>query len=439
MTEITNRERFVVPRFLAIAALVCTALFPIVVIISWLGDPRQPLALVVGLALLGIGAWLTVSRRRARRTVGVILAAIGIAFLVWTLLRDVPALLTMIALAIGAIALGLTALARSADDDTPAQAWTPSRPVLICNPKSGGGKVVSFKIAEQAKAQGVEVVTLQEGLDLEELARDAIARGADCLGMAGGDGSQALVAAVAIEHGIPFVVISAGTRNHFALDLGLDRDNPDSGLVAFTNGVLRTIDYATVNGKLFVNNVSFGLYASIVENDSYRDAKLQTTLDVLPDVLAADTDPYDMHFRLPSGEEVSGSIVLLVSNNPYITDGLLGLGQRPALDRGQLGGLVITGPAAATPTTPSDESTESRSRGALQRFTATELQVTSSSLEIAVGIDGETVHVSTPVELVSHPKGLTMLVPPDSIHVARVRSREAEGLAGIWRIALGKA
>ena len=136
---------------------------------------------------------------------------------------------------------------------------------------------------------------------------------------------------------------------------------------------------------------------------------------------------------------MSGSIVLLVSNNPYITDGLLGLGQRPALDRGQLGGLVITGPAAATPTTPSDESTESRSRGALQRFTATELQVTSSSLEIAVGIDGETVHVSTPVELVSHPKGLTMLVPPDSIHIARVRSREAEGLAGIWRIALGKA
>lgn len=439
MTEITNWERFVVPRFLAIAALVCTALFPIVVIISWLGDPRQPLALVVGLALLGIGAWLTVSRRRARRIVGVVLAAIGIAFLVWTLLRDVPALLTMIALAIGAIALGLTALARSADDDTPAQAWTPSRPVLICNPKSGGGKVVSFKIAEQAKAQGVEVVTLQEDLDLEELARDAIASGADCLGMAGGDGSQALVAAVAVEHGIPFVVISAGTRNHFALDLGLDRDKPHSGLVAFTNGVLRTIDYATVNGKLFVNNVSFGLYASIVENDSYRDAKLQTTLDVLPEVLAADTDPYDMHFRLPSGEEVSGSIVLLVSNNPYITDALLGLGQRPALDSGQLGGLVITGPAAVTPTTPSDESTESRSRGALQRFTATELQVTSSSLEIAVGIDGETVHVSTPVELVSHPKGLTMLVPPDSIHVARVRSREAEGLAGIWRIALGKA
>ena len=439
MADTANKESFVVPRFLAIATLVCAGLLPLVVIVSWLGDPRQPFAFVMGLALLGIGAWLTVTRRHARRIVGAILAVLGIAFLAWTLLRDVPALLTMIALAFGAVTLGLTALSRSADDDAPAQAWTASRPVLICNPKSGGGKVVSFNIAEQARAKGVEVVTLQEGLDLEELTTNAIARGADCLGMAGGDGSQALVAALAVEHGIPFVVISAGTRNHFALDLGLDRDNPDSGLVAFTDGVLRTIDYATVNGQLFVNNVSFDLYASIVENDSYRDAKLQTTLNVLPEVLAADTDPYDMHFRLPSGEEVLGTIVLLVSNNPYITGGLLGIGQRPTLDSGQLGGLVITGAAAATPTTPSDESTESRSRGALQRFTATELQVTSSSLEIAVGIDGETVHVSTPVELVSHPKGLTMLVPPDSIHVGRVRSREAEGLAGIWRIALSKA
>ena len=427
------------PRFLAIAALVCAGLLPLVVIVSWLRDPRQPFALVVGLALLGIGAWLTVTHRRGWRIVGAILAVLGLAFLAWTLLRDIPALLTMVALLIGAVTLGLTALSRSADDGTPAEAWTPSKPVLICNPKSGGGKVVSFNIAEEARARGVEVVTLQEGLDLEGLARDAITRGADCLGMAGGDGSQALVAAVAVEHGIPFVVISAGTRNHFALDLGLDRDKPDSGLVAFTNGVLRTIDYATVNGKLFVNNVSFGLYASIVENDSYRDAKLQTTLNVLPEVLAADTDPYDMHFRLPSGEEVSGSIVLLVSNNPYITDGLLGIGQRPILDSGQLGGLVITGPAAATPTTPSGESSGSRSRGGLQRFTATELRVTSSSPEIAVGIDGETVHVSTPVDLVSHPKGLTMLVPPDSIHVARVRSYEAEGPAGIWRIAQGKA
>ncbi len=79
------------PRFLAIAALVCAGLVPLVVIGSWFGDPRQPVALVVGVVLLGIGAWLTVTRRRAGRIVGAILAVLGIAFLLWTLLRDVPA------------------------------------------------------------------------------------------------------------------------------------------------------------------------------------------------------------------------------------------------------------------------------------------------------------------------------------------------------------
>ena len=67
---------------------------------------------------------------------------------------------------------------------------------------------------------------LDHGLDLEQLARDAIARGADCLGMAGGDGSQALVASIAVECGVPFVCVTAGTRNHFAQDLGLDREDP---------------------------------------------------------------------------------------------------------------------------------------------------------------------------------------------------------------------
>ena len=102
----------------------------------------------------------------------------------------------------------------------------PSHPVLLCNPWSGGGKVEKFGLVELATSLGVETVMLDHGLDLAELARDAIARGADCLGMAGGDGSQALVASIAVEHDLPFVCVAAGTRNHFALDLGLDRARP---------------------------------------------------------------------------------------------------------------------------------------------------------------------------------------------------------------------
>ena len=152
----------------------------------------------------------------------------------------------------------------------------PKRPVLICNLRSGGGKVERFGLTAMAAELGVEVVVLEPGLDLAELARDAIARGADCLGMAGGDGSQALVASIAVEHDIPFVCISAGTRNHFALDLGLDRDDPRTGMVALRDGVERRVDYATVGDRLFVNNVSLGVYATVVQEESYREAKAET-------------------------------------------------------------------------------------------------------------------------------------------------------------------
>ena len=118
---------------------------------------------------------------------------------------------------------------------------------------------------------------LDHGLDLEQLARDAIARGADCLGMAGGDGSQALVASIAVECGVPFVCVTAGTRNHFAQDLGLDREDPRTSVHAFRDAIERRIDYATVNDRFFVNNVSLGVYAALVQQDAYREAKVETT------------------------------------------------------------------------------------------------------------------------------------------------------------------
>src|SRR5947199_138340 len=157
--------------------------------------------------------------------------------------------------------------------------------VLIINLKSGGGKAERFDLAAEARRRGIEPIVLCPGDDLQELADDAIARGADVVGMAGGDGSQALVATVASKHGIPHVVVPAGTRNHFALDLGLDRDDVVGALDAYSDAVEHVIDLAEVNGRTFVNNASLGLYARIVQSPEYRDAKAQTTLDMLPDLL----------------------------------------------------------------------------------------------------------------------------------------------------------
>src|SRR5438094_698912 len=139
-------------------------------------------------------------------------------------------------------------------------------------------------LAIGALVVGAATIALGAGDALETLARDAVARGADGLAMAGGDGSQAIVAAIAAEHGLPYSCVPAGTRNHFALDLGVDRDDVVGALDAFVNGGERVVDLAEVNGRVFVNNVSIGLYADAVQRSGYRDAKLRTLLDTVPEL-----------------------------------------------------------------------------------------------------------------------------------------------------------
>ena len=157
--------------------------------------------------------------------------------------------------------------------------------MLFFNPRSGGGKAERFSLAAEARSRGIESIELGSGDDLETLVRTAVAEGADALAMAGGDGSQAVVAALAAEHGLPYACVPAGTRNHFALDLGVDRDDVVGALDAFVDGGERLVDLAEVNGRVFVNNVSLGLYAEAVQRKGYRDAKLRTIFDTVPDVL----------------------------------------------------------------------------------------------------------------------------------------------------------
>ena len=161
----------------------------------------------------------------------------------------------------------------------------PRRPVLFVNPRSGGGKAARADLAERARERGVEAVILDPGQDLAALARDAAAGGADVLGVAGSDGSLAVAAAVAAAHGIAFACVPAGTRNHFALDVGVNRHDLTGALDAFTDGVERQIDVAEVNGRMFLNNVSLGVYGQAVRRPAYRDAKVRTLLATAEEVL----------------------------------------------------------------------------------------------------------------------------------------------------------
>jgi diacylglycerol kinase family enzyme len=282
-------------------------------------------------------------------------------------------------------------------------------PYLIMNPKSGGGKVEKFDLKRKAESLGAEVFLLDgtESVDVAEVARQAVANGADLLGVAGGDGTQALVAGVAAEHGLPFVVISAGTRNHFAMDIGLDRDDPAACLGALVDGVELRVDLGLINGQTFVNNASFGAYAEIVQSPAYRDDKVGTTVDLLPDVLQGHRGA-----RLAAqvdGTKFEAPQALLVGNNPYETDDIAGLGRRARLDRGVLGvvGVMVRNPGQAV------ELLRGNRAEGVKMLATKRIEVTADAAQIPVGVDGEALTMSTPVTCTVRPGALRLWVPRD--------------------------
>jgi diacylglycerol kinase family enzyme len=312
------------------------------------------------------------------------------------------------------------------------EAPPPRHPFVVMNPRSGGGKVGRFRLREQAEELGVEVALLDRpGTDVQQLARDALARGADLLGVAGGDGTQALVAHVAAEHDVPFLVISAGTRNHFALDLGLDRQDPSRCLDALRDGVEARIDLGEVNGRPFVNNASFGAYAEIVENPAYRDDKARTALEALPDLLSRRRGA---HLVAQVGDAViDAPQALLVSNDPYEDSDLAGMGRRSRLDRGVLGVIAVRVDTARQAV----GLLQGAHRRGVRRAEAREVLVTADVPEVAVGIDGETVRLSAPVRCTVRPRALRVRLPRQRPGIPPPRSRL--NWAALWSLAAGRS
>jgi diacylglycerol kinase family enzyme len=294
-----------------------------------------------------------------------------------------------------------------------------AHPFLIMNPRSGGGKVAKFDLKRKAEELGAEVFLIdgREPVDVEAVAELAVADGADLLGVAGGDGTQALVAGVAAEHGLPFVVITAGTRNHFALDLGLDREDPAACLAALADGVDLAVDLGTISGQTFVNNASFGAYAEIVQTPQYRDDKLGSTLDLLPDLLSGQRGT-----RLTANAadlQVVEPQAVLIANNPYGTGDVAGLGRRARLDQGVLGviGINVRNARQAAGLLRGARST------GLTVKTATEVVIDGDTPEIDVGIDGEAVSLPRPVRCTIRPGALRVRVPRKRPGVAAPHAR----------------
>ncbi len=277
----------------------------------------------------------------------------------------------------------------------------------MLQPRGGRGRLV-----EEARRRGIDPVVLAPGDDLRQLAEQAVAGGADVIGMAGGDGSQALVASVAARHGVGFVCVPAGTRNHLAMDLGLDRADVAGALDAFGQAVERRIDLGMAGERVFVNNATAGLYAKIVQSPAYRDRKVGTALELLPTMLGPDATPLDLRFTGPDGTEHASAHLILVSNDPYELGSGEGFGSRRRVDAGNLGIVAAT----------------FRTSGEIARLVEAEAAGRSwrppgwvewagasfrlhSGQPVEIGIDGEALVLDPPIEFRTLPGALRVRIP----------------------------
>jgi diacylglycerol kinase family enzyme len=437
-------------RLAAIGTIVLGALVVVATFVAVVGDIPRLVAQLVFLAAAALAAWYALTRVGGRRAIAVlsVLAALT-GFVIVGVAREgggplslvvrlVPLLL---AVALARFALGHSVRALK-ESETPGVPVGPAtHGVLIMNLKSGGGKAERFHLVDECRKRGIEPVVLQPGDDMLDLARRAVDGGADVIGMAGGDGSQALVASIAAERGVPMVVVPAGTRNHLALDLGLDRGDVVGALDAFGEARERPMDLAEVNGRIFVNNVSLGLYAAIVRSPEYRDAKVDTTLATLPKVLAPDTEPFDLRFVGPEGVPHQGAHLIQISNNPYGGRSLASLGSRPRLDTGRLGivALEIQGDKEAAAFMAALATGHPERFDGLGSWSTPTFEV-SSGAPIDVGLDGETLEMTSPLVFSIRSKALRVRLPRQAIGYspAALSMGWRSASRNIWRTALGR-
>jgi diacylglycerol kinase family enzyme len=385
----------------ALVSLLCVAAAVVAAIVVFVAGFPRGLTVLALIALAALAAWYAVRRRGTVRIVGVLAAVaclVGVVVVVIAEGKPLANVLVLVAFLIGLAAARVAFRVHAALPPAP----PPDHPVMFYNPLSGGGKAERFHLADEARRRGIKPIELRHGDDLEQLVRAAVRDGAGALSMAGGDGSQAIVERVAAELGLPYACIPSGTRNHFALDLGVDRDDVVGALDAFVGGGERRVDLAEVNGQVFVNNVSLGLYAEAVQQEGYRDAKIRTLIETVPDAIGPGAEPPRLTWRGPEGAESGAAI--LVSNNRYRLGSMIGSGTRPRLDGGELG-IAVIGPERG------DGRRGNVPSMAIQQWTDDTFEVQCDG-PVAAGIDGEAMMLDPPLRFRSVPGALRVRIAP---------------------------
>lgn len=378
-------------------------------------NPVATLISAAAFLLAVVAGWVALTNRGAKRQLAIVVGAAATLAALLAVLPDsdhrafLLVVVGGIALAVfaGRFAIGKPPRALPAGD----LAAPADRPALVVNPRSGDGRATELGLSQVARDLGIRVYEFDGSVPVIDLVQQALADGADVVGVAGGDGSLAAAARMIAARGVEFVCIPSGTRNHFALDLGLDRADPLAGLAAFGPAVRRRIDMAQVNGRPFLNNVSLGLYGEIVHDSGYRDAKLGTVLGKLPDLVTqTPEEDLDLRFTDPQGVERSDAQVIHVSNNPYLLTGPA-IGSRPRLDSGELGVVCLrVDGGARVAEIIARTALGSTGSDTIQAWSAPSFQVRSER-PVAAGIDGEAVTLESPLLFEALPAAVSVRLP----------------------------
>ncbi|MEV6948399.1 diacylglycerol kinase family protein [Streptomyces sp. NPDC051172] len=289
----------------------------------------------------------------------------------------------------------------------------------MINPHSGGGKAARHGLVQRAEEMGAQVWTTSAEQDAASLARNAVVEGAQVLGVAGGDGTVSAVAEVAADTGRSLVVVPAGTRNHFARDLGLDLRDPGRALDALVDGEPAQVDLGVLGSRVFINNVSFGLYADALLEPGYREDKPRAFAAVAPDY-AKGKQWVEARVDTPWGT-VEFPQVVLISNNPYHLATPRWLGRRFSLSTGQLGVIVLKRRAQAPPDLlrhlRSDLRQYKRGTGSAENgaviWSAPGITLHGEVRHLDAGVDGEAVRLPLPAVCSIRPGALRLLLPKD--------------------------
>ena len=384
----------------AIAALVLLALGVVTAVLATLESFPTHIVAAVLLFVAFLLALDAVINRGLRRTLELTSAVVLAAATIVLLLGTIELAADLATIAFWGVGIWLARGAFSAGSKL-SPASPPAAAVMFWNPKSGDGKALVAGLADEARARGIKPIELCRGDDLRQLVLAEIDAGADALAAAGGDGTQAIVAAVAADNDLPFACIPAGTRNHFALDLGVDRDDLVGALDAFTNGGEKRVDLGEVNGQVFVNNVSLGLYAEAVQHEDYRGAKLRTLLDMAPEMAGPEGRGLELEWSGDGDQSSEDAVAILISNNRYRVGRLLSSGTRPSIEDGLLGVTVFE---TATP-----GAADGLLRRPWREWTTPDIELNAPG-PVAAGIDGEATMLDAPIRFRIRPLALRVRI-----------------------------